>query len=291
MQLHLYADDSQIFLVFNPKCNIQTQSARTTTETCVQDIRAWMHSNSLKLNDDKTELLVFHSRYTPRPCIDSIKIGNDDIQTSNSAKNVGVILDNTLSYEKQVTAICKSAYYHLHNIRRIRKYLNQETTKMIIHAFVTSKMDYCNSLLYGLPNSMIQRLQSIQNTAARLVTGTSKYSHITPILYHLHWLPVDMRIKFKILLFTFKALNNQAPLYITELLEEYAPTRSLRSGSKHLLKCERSRLKTYGDRSFAVAAPSLWNTLPLHIKVSESVDTFKHNLKTYLFKKSYSHIL
>ena len=115
---------------------------------------------------------------------------------------------------EHVNKICKTSYYHLRNISKIRKYLTEETTEILVHAFVTSKLDYCNSLLYGLPKHIIGSLQSVQNTAARIVTLTKKFDHITPVLIQLHWLPVHFRILFKVLLLVYKALNGMAPLYI-----------------------------------------------------------------------------
>ena len=130
---------------------------------------------------------------------------------------------------EHVDKICKTSYYHLRNISKIRKYITEETTEILVHAFVSSKLDYCNSLLYGLPKHMISSLQSVQNTAARIVTLTKKFDHITPVLIQLHWLPVHFRILFKVLLLVYKALNGMAPLYITELLSYRTCSRTLRS--------------------------------------------------------------
>ena len=152
------------------------------------------------------------------------------------------------------------------NISKIRKYLTEETTEILVHAFVSSKLDYCNSLLYGLPKHMISSLQSVQNTAARIVTLTKKFDHITPVLIQLHWLPVHFRILFKVLLLVYKALNGMAPLYITELLSYRTCSRTLRSTDQKFLAVPKSRLKTYGDRTFSVAAPKLWNELPLDLR-------------------------
>ena len=107
------------------------------------------------------------------------------------------------------TMFKKSAFYHLPTISRTRKYLSTQTTEILIHAFVTSKLGHCNSLLYNVPKNFIKKLQSVQNVAARLITRSRKCDHITPILFDLHWLPVSERIKFKILLLTFKALRQQ----------------------------------------------------------------------------------
>ena len=186
---------------------------------------------------------------------------------------------------RNTKSICKSFHYHIRNIAKIRKYIDEESAKIIVHAFVTAKLDSSNSLLYGLPKHLLSRLQSIQNTAARVVTCTRKFDHITPVLKQLHWLPVCYHIIFKILLLVYKALNGTAPYYISELLKYNTSQRKLRSSSQHLLATPKARLKTYGERAFAVAAPRLWNLIPLELRSSSSIDIFKWHLKTYLFKQ------
>ena len=127
----------------------------------------------------------------------------------------------------------------------------------------------------------------MQNTAARIVTRTKKYEHISPVLKDLHWLPVANRIKFKILTLTYKCLHNQAPTYLSDMIELHSPPRDLRSAHNLSLKVPTTRLKTYGDRAFSRAAPDLWNALPIHIKGAYSLDCFKSELKTYLFNRSF----
>ena len=178
-------------------------------------------------------------------------------------------------------------FFHLRNISKIRGFLNTETTKTLVHAFVTSKVNYCNSLLYGVPKYLLQRLQRVLNYAARIVFKSNKYDHITPLLRELHWLPIQQRIEFKILLMTFKALNKQAPTYLTDLLISYTPSRSLRSSSKNLLKIPMYNLKSYGGRSFALASAVLWNSLPQSLRYFQSVETFKLKLKKHLFLQAY----
>jgi len=157
-----------------------------------------------------------------------------------------------------------------------------------MHAYVTSKLDYCNTVLYGLPDHQLSKLQRIQNTAARIISRTKSSEHIQPVLYNLHWLPIKQRIIFKILLITYKALNGLAPIYIQELLNKYKPRRNLRSASHNLLTVPSTNTVYYGDSAFSVAAPKLWNSLPEHIKTSDTVETFKKALKTYLFKQTLS---
>ena len=162
-----------------------------------------------------------------------------------------------MSLVKNVTTICKTCFLHLRNIAKIRDSLSQKDTEILVHAFISFKLDSCNSLLNGLPQTLIDRLQAVQNYAARLVTRSAKHNHITPILKQLHWLPVYSRIKYKILLLTFEALHGLAPPYITEMLQPYKPSRSLRSSSKMLLTIPPAKLKKYGYRSFSSAAPTI----------------------------------
>ena len=208
--------------------------------------------------------------------------------TSPYSPNKGVPPPPPGSMAPHVTAVCKSAFFHLRNISKIRKFLNTETTKSLVHAFITSKVDYCNSLLYGVPKYLLLRLQRVLNCAARIVFKSNKYDHITPLLKELHWLPIEQRIKFKIFLITFKALNKQAPNYITDLLIPYKPSRSLRSSTRNFLMKLVFNLKAYGGRSFGLASAVLWNDLPQSIKDSQSVETFKQKLKTHLFLQSYN---
>ena len=174
--------------------------------------------------------------------------------------------------------ICVSCQYHLRNIAKIRKYLSEDTSQILVHAFISSKLGNCNSLLYGLPKHLLNRLRLIQNTAARIVTLSKRFDHITPILFKLHWLPLGYRIHFKILLL----------VYLSELLRYTNGPQLLRSSSQNFLAVPRTRLKTYGDRAFSAAAPRLWNQLPPELRGVTSVDQFRTQLKTYLFKLAYN---
>src|SRR6056300_671167 len=158
---------------------------------------------------------------------------------------------------------------------------------MLVNATVTSRLDYRNSLLYGVHECLLNQLQRCQNNAARVVTLTRKYNHITPVLFDLHWLPVRYRITFKILLLTYKSLNGLSPAYLSDLLKPYKPCRALRSSDNHLLTAYGWRLENFGKRSFQVAAPCLWNDIPLQIRHSATLELFKTRLKTYLFKMAY----
>ena len=287
---HFYADDSQLYIVFKPKDPSSIDNAIAKIEACVADIRAWMSRHFLKLNDEKTEILVITTKRTKPVSEIRIRIGNDEISPVSSdadpPRNLGVYIDSFLSLDFHISKMAKAINFALYNVSKIRKYLDKPTGEMIINGLMMSRLDYCNSLFIGIPAKLVKQLQLTQNRAARILSLTSKFAHITPVMRDLHWLPVDKRIEFKVLLLCYKCVNGLAPPYLSDLLSKYVPTRSLRSADKDLLVVPSScRLKTFGDRAFTQAAPRLWNELPREIRQSESADIFKKRLKTS-FQKS-----
>ena len=185
--------------------------------------------------------------------------------------------------------MCRNSFVQHREFRRVRCYLTTDVSILVANGLISNHLDYCNWLFKSLSQLHLCKLQCIQNSAARIVTNTCKFSSITPILIELHWLPVKQRLTYKINVITYKALCNMAPVYITELIQRYVPERQeLRSASKQLLKRKRSRLKCGGDRAFSVCAPKLWNELPLSLKTSPSLEVFKNNLKTHLFKMAFN---
>jgi len=231
-----------------------------------------MALNKLKLNKDKTELLYLYSKHNPQQSIPPLHFGSDIIQPCSSSRNIGIVFDSTMSMLPHVISVCKSAFYHLRNISRIRKLLSTKTTETLVHAFETSKLDHCNSLLYGVPKYVIQKLQSVQNAAARAIKSSRKFDRITPVLFDLHCLPISEWIKFKIILLTHKALHQQSPVYIPDLTCRYSTSRTLRSSSTLRLTPVNINLKSYGYRAFAVSAPELWNKLPDDIRSCDNLN-------------------
>ena len=184
-----YADDTQLYLVVKPD---DRTSPIHKLEKCVQDIRTWSIKNKLVLNDGKTEIIHIYSNFTKNcPTCPDINIGNVTITPKTEVCDLGVIFDKHLAFMSQINKVCKSAFYALNNIRKIRKYLDSHSTERLIHAFVSSRIDNCNSLYSGLPVAEIEKLQRVQNAAARLLTGSKRTEHITPTLRNLHWLPVE----------------------------------------------------------------------------------------------------
>ena len=190
--------------------------------------------------------------------------------------------------KQHIRNTCRTAAFGISRISKLRKYLDRQSTQRLIHAFVTSHLDYCNGLYFGLPNSTISPLQRIQNMTARLITQTRKYEPITPILRSVHWLPILTRFQFKILLLAFKIKHGYAPSYLNNLLKPIVPSRSLRSTTHANSRyAPGPRTNTCnGDRTFAVAAPKLWNSLPISIRQSLSVESFRESLKYFLFNSN-----
>ncbi|XP_013763333.1 uncharacterized protein LOC102206753 [Pundamilia nyererei] len=201
--------------------------------------------------------------------------------------NLGVLLDSSFKLDKQVYAVVRSSFHQLRLISKPRHYVPHEDLEKLIHAFETSRLDYCNSLYYGLPSSLLLRLQTVQNAAARLLTGTRKFCPITLVLAGLHWLPIKCHIQFKILLLTFKTINKLALSYLSELLKPHTPARTLRSEVSGLLVVPRVFKSRMGGRAFSFQAPLLWNQLPVWIQETDTISTFKIRLQTFLFAKAY----
>ena len=196
--------------------------------------------------------------------------------------------DKHLTNEKQVSAIVKSCYFHICNIGRIRRFITTSACKTLVNSLVTSRLDYGNTLLFGINKSTLNRLQKVQNTAARLVTRTKPREHISPILADLHWLPVQFRPQYKILVYVYNALKGIGPAYIQELIHVHVPQRSLRSGSTQRLVIPKVRTKSYGQRQFDWAAAYLWNNLPDSLKKCDSLECFKSQLKTHFYSIAFS---
>jgi hypothetical protein len=209
------------------------------------------------------------------------------IPISNAAKNIGVILDTHLNMDKQVTATSNAAMFHLRRIAKIRNCISQSACEKLVHALISSRIDYGNAVLYGIPKYRLDILQRVMNIAARIVTKTLKYDHITPVLLRLHWLPVQQRIEYKVLLQAFRTYHQIAPGYLNELVSKYEPARSLRLSNSSMMVVPKVRTKRYGTRKFEYADPYLWNLLPEHLRVVYGYATLKKQLKTHLFRKAY----
>ncbi len=278
---HVYADDSQIYLPLKQdhKCALQS------LHECLTEVKCWLTNNFLQLNEDKTEMILFGNKGYVNDAYGCL--GQFPGKKLSCVKNLGVIFDSELKFDRQVNAVVKNSFFHLRSISKLKSILSFEDMEKVVHAFVSSRLDYCNVLYLGLNQLSLSRLQLVQNSAARLLTGTRGREHITPVLIKLHWLPIRYRIHYKVLLYVFKAVHGLSPDYVTDLINVYQSSRSLRSNDQLLLMVPRSRLKCRGDRAFSVAAPRLWNALPLSIRSSPTLGVFQSALKTHLFSLAF----
>jgi len=202
---------------------------------------------------------------------------------------LNVIIDQVQATSLR-SSLCRSAYCFLRQLRPVVRSLTEDAAKTVVHAFISMHLDYRNSLLCGISDTLLRRLQSIQNAAARVITRTPRRDHIMPILHHLHWLPVRQRVAFKLAVLVYKALNNRAPEYLSQDCRLVGDNGRCELRSSHNYTCASVTTSTWlGDRAFAAAGPRLWNSWPVDVRRTDfTVKTFCQKLKTYLFGRDAS---
>jgi len=232
-----YADDEGILLAFKPKFTADQLEARSRLIKCIEEVRDFLSENKLSNNGDKTDMLIAGSaQQLLKVEIDSIEVGGVTIKAVDHVSNLGVIFDKTMSMEPQVKKICKTGYYHLRNISSIRNNINKKDAKTLIHAFVSSVLDNGNSLLHGISKKLLNKLQVLQNSAARVVEMKRKFDHISETRKELHWLPIEARIDYKIASYVWKALHDMAPNYLKDRLKLRPIARELRHKNLNFLE-------------------------------------------------------
>jgi hypothetical protein len=289
LKMGQFSDDTQLRIGFRLRpAPSQQLSALSMMASCAARSETWFTANRVKLNVCKSELL-----YTSTPnrskLIENLplQVGDDLVQPSLVVKNLGVIFDSNLTMIPHINSVCKSAFFHIRTLGKIRKYLSPHAAKTLVQAMVLSRLDYANSLFAGLPKEQILRLQRVQNAAARLIVGARRFDPVSNHLKTLRWLPVNERISFKCLVLAFKCLHGYAPPYLSSLIERYNPPRTLRSSFSSDLAVPPGKPGLYGSRTFSRMGPRLWNDLPDNIKKMTELKNFKTLLKSYLFSKCY----
>jgi len=293
IHFHFYADDTQLYIHLSPN---STSAAFAQLQKCLSDIQSWMGSNKLKLNPEKTEFILFGSgrqRAKLSSCF-PIDILGSKLCPTDKVRNLGVVFDSSFTFSGHVSAICKSCFVNLRDFRRIRRHLTKDVAISLANALVSSRLDYCNSLFRSLSRKDLHKLQCIQNTLARIVTNTSKFSHITPVLKSLHWLPVEFRSMFKTVTMVYKYIHTGLPKYFSSHLSLYTcPANTRRSNPGNLFLNKPSytasihKSKVHFNNSFANDGPSLWNDLPQDVRLASTMFTFRRQLKAYLFSKAF----
>ncbi len=290
--VHCYADDVQLYVHCLAK---DSQTAVARLLACIEAIDNWMRSNRLKMNPDKTQCIWLGTRQQlAKISIEQLHLHDGTVITpSTSVRNLGVIFDNELTMTSHVANITCSCFYQLRQLRSVRRSLTDDAAKTLVHAFITSRIDYCNAILYGTSAIVLRRLQAVLNAAARLITGHRKFDHITPALRdELHWLPIQQRIAYKIALTVYNCLHMHCPAYFSEYcipLSAIHNRYELRAVHHGDLAQPRSRTRKFGPRSFRSSGPAVWNSLPPDIKdISLTPTQFKNKLKTFLFCTAYN---
>ena len=278
----MYADNSQAYKHFSPPDLSRTV---LSIQSCFADISRWTDSNMLKLNAEKTEIIILGSKFTlSKVRLTSLNLEGCTIQLSQVVRNLGVLLDSELTFKQHCLQLSSSSFYHLRQIWQIRHFLTQAACETLVHAFITARLDYCNSILAGCNKTTLNTLQLVQNAAARLVVKARKRDHITPVLRELHWLSIAERVMFKIAVLVYRCLHHTAPMYLQlTRVSELPSRRSLRSSAHGDLLCPRPRTTTYSRKSFFFLGPQIWNKLPVQLRSSTSIGTFKTDLKTFMF--------
>lgn len=275
-----YADVTQIVLSFND-ANERDTGARFYD--CMTAIANWMASNCLKLNSSKTEVIVFGNN--PHVWTSSwwpSDLGSCPIPTPK-AKNLGVIVDSRLSFREHVSSVVSSCFHILRTLKKIKPYLSEGHFRTVVTVLIMSRLDYCNGLYLNAHKQQINRLQIIQNAAARLLLDIPKFTSVRNELIQLHWLSVKQRLRFKALCIVFKAVNGLGPDFLRQKFKWYAPGRPLHSsGAKHVCIPTVKRAN-WGGRNFTTCASKSWNDLPFLLKNFSDYFIFRKALKTWLF--------
>jgi len=289
---HHFADDVQIYGFCSPTPSSCTE-LQSRISKCIDVVSSWMRSHRLQLNTAKTEViwLTTGCRIHQLPQ-QPVRVGSDLITPVLVVRVLGIYLDADVSMRSHVMRTTSTCFAVLRQLRGIRCSIPRTVFQSLVSCLVLPRLDYCNSILAGISLHLVRRLQSVMNAAARLVFSSSKFDRITPHLRQLHWLTISWRIDFKLAVLVYKCLHGLAPSYLTDD-ELHHPAESefrrrLRSASSHELSVPRTRLSTYGDRAFPVAAVLIWNSLPQHVTSAPSLPIFCTRLKTYFFELCYS---
>jgi len=278
---HQYADDTQLYTVLDKTA----VAGMSFLSACADAVTRWHLDNGLLLNPSKSESLITGTRHQVESVDRSSGLYTAGLIVPfvNNIRILGVAIDSFLTFDKHISDIVKSCNYHTRALRHIRPLIDRDTAVTLACSIVASRLDYCNSVLYGVTDTNITKLQRVLTSLARVVCNAPYGTSATGLLHELHWLPVRQRISYKVATVTYRTCQCQQPVYLLDMLNRYHPTRALRSSDSNLLVIPH-RVKTVtASRAFCVAAPTVWNALPQAVKSAESLAVFKKRLKTYLF--------
>ena len=273
-----FADDSNGMKKF--ALSFQYSVIKDDVPKCMKMITRWMNKMFLKINPDKTEILLLYPEWMEDSVIvRGVIIDEQCIRFSKYVKNVGLWLDGNLNFDHHVNKIVAHCYKLLKDVGRVRSVLSRKHTEMLVHAVTSSRLDYCNSVLFKMNKSNLNKLQKVQNSAARIVVRKRRRESISATLNELHWLRVESRIIFKILLLVHKYVRGKCPSNLQMPYKQF----NCRPNDDLMLLEPACKTK-YGRRRFTHAAPRLWNALDVTVRKTEKIETFKTMVKTLLFQ-------
>lgn len=245
----------------------------------------WLAFNKLKVNENKTEYIIYGKEHLLEKIkYNSFIVGDIEIKPKRVVKNIGFMTDRNYTMQNHIDHIFKCCKYQLYRLGKIRSYLTYDSTKLLVNAFVLSRLDFQNSLLYGLPDKMLHKHQSILNSSIRLIFKLRKRTSLSEYVKKLKWLPIQQRIIYRLLIIIKKVILYKQPLYLFEMLNfkdtsAYMMLRNDKGKMTHVYSHNRMT-----DRTLPVAAQKLYDKLPVHIKNIESLPTYKRHLHKYLFE-------
>jgi hypothetical protein len=272
----IYADDIQL-IVTARVCELC--SALQNLANCIGEVKTWLLSHKLLLNESKTEIILLGSRQLLSKCaLPSFSLGGAEISFSPCVRDLGVFIDKFLTFDRHISKVSSVAFSHLHVIGRIRRSLSSVQAHMLVQSLVISRINYCSTIYNGLTNKQLQRLQRIQNAAMRIVTRRKKSQSVKEDMEKYNWLGISDLVPYRTASFIFSIQTSGKPVYLRSLLRDYVPKRYLRSGDQSLLEIPRTET-TIGSRAFRSYGPKLWNSLSSFVKNSPSLSQFKSRLR------------
>ena len=288
-EIHIYADDTQLYFTFDSS---DQNSVELRAMRCMQEIKDWMCHNFLQLNESKTDIIILSSKSdssNPVACFQAVQ-GCKPLKAKEYVKSLGVRLDNRLNLSHFISATIASCNISLRNLWKMANKLTFKLKIQLVHAMILSRLDYCNSILYGISVENLQRLQKVQNCAVRFIFNKSKRSHASNFLKEVHFLPIRFRILYKINMLIYKCINNMAPSYLQDLIQLRFPTvNDVRLNNDYFM-LEHPPLTTFTSttKAFSYCAPLTWNCLPYELRSCENISLFKKRLKTHYFDLAFS---
>jgi hypothetical protein len=275
----VYADDIQLFVTSNVA---ELDSMVQRMQNCVAAVKSWMDGSLLTLNESKTECILMGTPAMLKKCnVATINICNHLIPLSSTVRDLGVILDASLNFKEHISKVCSKSFTRLRLVSRLKKSISSSNYHLLINALVLSNLDFCSSILLGLPKCLLTRLQMVLNAAFRSIYRLQKYDHITNLYRQHKWLTIQQRVNIRVASIIYSPIKSGSPKYLRSLLIEKKDKRNLRSNDKLLLQCPQVG-SAIGSRAFCVSGTSLWNELPLAVRTVNSTMQLKSVLMDHM---------